>query len=91
MIRVLTLSLLIHCAVIRPAGPAPTMRTSILEVLAVELPMVNLARCLRSMNKFVDTQFERHQSEEVRNDVGLQPQYIDTIWRAGLHAILFRL
>jgi len=40
MIRVLMLSLLIHSAVMRPAGPAPTMRTSIWEVLAGDSPMV---------------------------------------------------
>lgn len=39
MIRVLTFSLLIHSAVIRPAGPAPTMRTSTLEVLAGDSPI----------------------------------------------------
>ena len=44
MIRVLTFNLLIHSAVIRPAGPAPTMRTSTLEVLAVDSPMFDKSR-----------------------------------------------
>ena len=39
MIRVLTFSLLIHSAVIRPAGPAPTMRTSTLDVLCGDSPI----------------------------------------------------
>lgn len=46
MIRVLTLSLLIHSAVIRPAGPAPTMRTSTLEVLGGDSPMVTIVKSL---------------------------------------------
>ena len=41
MIRVLTFSLLIHSAVIRPAGPAPTMRTSTLDGLAGNSPILN--------------------------------------------------
>lgn len=39
MIRVLTFNLLIHSAVIRPAGPAPTMRTSTLDALGGDSPM----------------------------------------------------
>lgn len=39
MIRILTFSLLIHSAVIRPAGPAPTMRTSTLDVLGGDSPI----------------------------------------------------
>lgn len=46
IIRVLMLSLLIHSAVIRPAGPAPTMRTSILEGPAGESPMMAMLNCL---------------------------------------------
>ena len=41
MIRVLTFNLLIHSAVIRPAGPAPTMRTSTLDGLAGNSPILN--------------------------------------------------
>ena len=79
MIRVLMLSLLIHSAVIRPAGPAPTMRTSTLEVLGGGSPMVKSQYTSDGCNEFIDTLFTSCLLEELRHDVALLPRHIDAM------------